>query len=43
MAMTTSPTTIFVSLLQMPRSTFTRRFKHAHCAGESGFYCQGVV
>src|SRR5271170_4793812 len=36
-ASTTRPTTTFVSLLQMPRSTFTRRVKHARAAGESGF------
>src|SRR5665213_1928686 len=36
-ARTTRPTTTFVSLLQMPRSTFTPRVKHAPASGESGF------
>src|SRR3984957_3081059 len=41
MATTRRPTTIFVSLLQMPKLTsFTQRVNHALRSGESGFYCQ---
>src|SRR6267378_5998851 len=36
-ASTTRPTTTFVSLLQMPRSTFTQPVNHARRAGESRF------
>src|ERR1700728_4382245 len=36
-ARTTRPTTTFVSLPQIPRSTFTPRVKHAPASGESGF------
>src|SRR5712671_394643 len=36
-ATTTRPTTNFVSLLQMPRSTFTLRVNHARRAGGSRF------
>jgi hypothetical protein len=38
MASTTKPTTNFVSLLQIPSSTCTRRVNHERAAGESGFY-----